>query len=42
MPEGELVRVKQGRLDGGGLAGAILRKKKIDIGNACTATLYFS
>lgn len=41
MPEGELVRVKQGRLEGGGRAGAILRKK-IDIGNACTASFYFS
>lgn len=42
MPEGELLRVKQDRLEGGGLAGAILRSKKTDIGNAYRATLYSS
>lgn len=41
MPEGELVRVIQGRLGGGGgLDKAIPRSKKIDIGNARTTTFY--
>lgn len=39
--ERELVRVKLGRLEGGRLDWAILKSKKTDIGNACTATFYF-
>lgn len=42
MPEGELVRVIQGRLGGeGGLDKAIPRSEKTDIGNGHTTTFYF-
>lgn len=41
MPEGELVRITQGSLGGGGLGQASLRRKKIDSGNARTKTFPF-